>query len=66
MNRYFLLDGNTRLGVLASYEMDWPWIFCHFVADPPFAEIQPLFEESFRLLERCRQGGDREAWRNRL
>jgi hypothetical protein len=58
MSRYFLWYSDTRLGVLTQYERDWPWTFCHFVADPPFIGIQPLFEESFRLLE----GGDREAW----
>jgi hypothetical protein len=64
VSRYFLLYGDTRLGVLTRYETDWPWTFCHFVADPPFAGIHPLFEESFRLLEHWRQGGDREAWVN--
>lgn len=62
MSRYFLWYGRTRLGVLTEYEKDWPWTSCHFVADPPFAEFQPLFEESDRLLERWQQGGDREAW----
>lgn len=52
MSHYSLLYGDTRLGVLTRYETDWPWTFCHFVADPPFAGIQPLFEESFRLSER--------------
>ena len=62
MNRSFLWYSDTRLGVLTPYETDWPWTFCHFVADPPFAGLQPLFEESYQLVEHQRQGGDREAW----
>lgn len=62
MSRYFLWYGDTRLGILTPYDMDWPWTFCHFEADPPFAEIYPLFEESYRLLERWKQGEGRETW----
>jgi hypothetical protein len=63
MSRYYLWYGDTRLGVLTSYELDWPWRSCHFVPDPPFAGLQPLFEESSQLLKKRReQGGDWEEW----
>ncbi len=57
MSRYFLWYGDTRLGVLTQYELDWPWTSCHFVPDPPFAELQPLFEESYQLIQRWQQAG---------
>jgi hypothetical protein len=62
MSRYFLWYGDTRLGVLTRYELDWPWTSCHFVPDPPFTRLQLLFEESYQLIQRWEQGGDREAW----
>jgi len=61
---YHLMCEDTRLAVLEYYKMDFPWIYCHFVADPTFAAIQPLFEESNRLSSTQAPDGqyDREAW----
>jgi len=47
---YSLMCGDTRLGLLERYKSDFPWIYCHFVADPTFTAIQPLFEESYQQL----------------
>jgi hypothetical protein len=57
---YYLMCNDTRLAVLEYYEMDHPWVYCHFVADPTFAAIQPLFEESNRL--RNIKPSDQETW----
>jgi len=39
------------LGVLRSYDTDFPWVNCKFEATPSFDDIRPLFEEELRLLD---------------
>lgn len=44
MVSYELMHGDTRLGTLTPYDIDQPWILCHFVAELAFEEFRPLFE----------------------
>jgi hypothetical protein len=48
---YSLMDGETRLGVLTPYASHAGYLSCHFVADPAFSVIQPLFEEAYSLMK---------------
>ena len=48
---YALMYGDTQLGLLTEYEIDQPWIRCHFVAQPAFEKIRPLFEAEIHALE---------------
>jgi hypothetical protein len=57
---YTLMRGDTRLGVLAPYDIDQPWILCHFVADSAFGEIQPYFKAELQALEA--EPMDVDAW----
>ena len=62
---YPLMCGGMRLGVLTPYGVDFPRVKCHFVADPAFRRIQPLFEELHRLMSLPPEDGEKytEAWR---
>lgn len=48
---YSLMDGETRLGLLTPSAFHNGAVSCHFVADPAFSTIHPLFEETNRLME---------------
>jgi len=45
------MDGETRLGILTPSAFSNGRVSCHFVADPAFSTIHPLFEEANRLME---------------
>jgi hypothetical protein len=57
---YRLMYKDTLLGLLAPYEHDFPWVYCHFEAEPSFATLQPLFDAEQRALEG--EHMDVEAW----
>ena len=41
---YKLMRDDMVLGILTPYEYDFPWVYCHFLAEPGFATLQPLFD----------------------
>jgi hypothetical protein len=53
---YKLMRDDTLLGVLTRYEYDFPWVYCHFIAEPVFATLQPLFDAEQQVAESM------EAW----
>lgn len=50
--RYWLMDGDTRLGALTPSTSTNGVLSCQFAADPAFAPISPLFEEASQHLEK--------------
>ena len=48
---FFLMQGDTLLGTLESYDFNFPWIYCHFKAEPIFEHIRPLFEAELKAIE---------------
>lgn len=55
---YRLMCGDTFLGVLTPYEYDFPWVYCHFIAEPVFATFQPLFDAE----QQAAQTESMETW----
>lgn len=59
MSKVFnLMRGNELLGVLRSYEVDFPWMHCKFESTNEFEIIRPLFETELIVLE----SEDIEKW----
>ena len=46
-----LKQGEKLLGILRSYDTDFPWVNCKFEATPSFNDIRPLFDQELRLLD---------------
>ena len=53
-----LMRGNELLGVLRSYEADFPWMNCKFKSTNEFEIVRPLFETELTVLE----SDDIEKW----
>ncbi|BCL80930.1 hypothetical protein ccbrp13_33950 [Ktedonobacteria bacterium brp13] len=58
--RYFLMQEDQLLGTLDSYDSDFPWVYCHFEAQPAFEQIRPLFEKELAI--RPLSGENVDAW----
>ena len=50
--------GEELLGILRSYDIDFPWLNCKFQPTVAFREVEPLFEEELKFLN----ADDMEAW----
>ncbi len=65
--RFELRKGDELLGVLESYDSDFPWLYCDFEPTPTFAQYEPLFTASSPSLDQIKRLGlrlvnsDREA-----
>ena len=46
-----LKRGEELLGVLRSYDSDFPWVNCRFEPTSSFDAIRPLFDEELKLLD---------------
>jgi hypothetical protein len=57
---YRLMCKDTSLGVLIPYKDDFPWVYCHFQAEPSFATLQPLFDAEQHALDATPM--DADAW----
>jgi len=53
-----LKRGEQLLGILRSYEIDFPWLNCKFQPTDDFLEIEPLFKEELKFLN----ADDMQAW----
>jgi len=48
--KFELREGDELLGILESYDSDFPWIYCDFEPTPTFAKYEPLFRAYLRCL----------------
>jgi hypothetical protein len=56
--RWALMRGRTRLGVLQVVDVDQPWFVCAFEPTAAFEQVRELFEEEQRLLD----ADEMDAW----
>ncbi len=62
VERWVLLRGQTRLGVLRLVDVDQPWFECTFEPTAAFEQVRELFYEERRLLEVGDMGAWSSAW----
>lgn len=60
---HLLMYEDTQVGVLIPYESHSLWVSCHFVPDPAFTQIQPLFEEAYQLTKNWKEDENQEGWK---
>jgi hypothetical protein len=56
VERWVLLRGQTRLGVLRVVDVDQPWFACTFEPTAAFEQVQELFDEERRFVGGWRPG----------
>jgi hypothetical protein len=57
-----LMQGETQLGTLTIYDMDWPWVNCHFESETAFEKVRHLFDAEQAILVHARTPSDYDAW----
>jgi hypothetical protein len=60
--RWALMRGPTRLGVLRVVDVDQPWFECAFEPTAVFEQVRELFEEEQRLLDADELDAWARAW----